>query len=640
MREGKTSLAERFWRSTSLVQRLTFVALMPMSLTALLLFTLLTRHQLETLNEMGSITADAIARQAASSSAEPLRNMQRRELGRIATSISHLPHVTRVQIRAMNGEIVADQSSDADTGAGTTTVIRDIASQPDGPAEGSVLVEVSLADAIAAQDASLRHALGWLAATLLLAALIGWQSARWISAPLRRLAIAVQKLGHGERGVVVAVSDDTEIGNLQQGFNTASLKLEDAQRRLESEIAYATTELARKNDALEAASVAKARFLAAASHDLRQPLYALTLFSSGLAVDEHDPARLDRIAHIQECVEALDHLFSELLDLSRLETGAMQTEFRDFCLDDVFEEVSRNFRMIAEQHELRLVVRKTEVWVRSDRTMLARILNNLVSNALRYTRRGGVLVAARMREGGMVRVDVWDTGNGIAAEHQERVFEEFFRIDGQTENGRHDAAGRRGLGLGLATVQRLADLLGTRVAMRSKLGTGSVFSFVVPETEPLPSLPSPMSGGPELLDIAGMRVLVVDDEPAILSGIRFLLGSWGCDVAVARDREQALDAAEAWPRPPDMVICDLRLQDGSGLDTIAALDRHYRRREGDPPPFARLLITGETRSDRLREIHAVRIPVLYKPVSPEQLREVLMTVRNTVREIVPERRRN
>jgi len=318
-------------------------------------------------------------------------------------------------------------------------------------------------------------------------------------------------------------------------------------------------------------------------------------------------------------VEALDHLFSELLDLSRLETGAMQIEIAEFPLDHVFQEVSRNFRMIAEQHGLRLIMRATNLWVRSDRTMLSRILNNLVSNALRYTSRGGVLVVARHREDGTVRVDVWDTGSGIAQEHQVRVFDEFYRVE--SHSNEHDVGRRRGLGLGLATVQRLAELLDTKVELKSKPGRGSVFSFHLPE---VPAQHIPVVSGEEASpDVSGMRVLVIDDEPAILSGIRYLLKSWGCEVAVAEDRVQALLAAEEWNVPPDIVISDLRLRDGeSGLDVLAALDAHYQI-DGNPP-FSRLLITGETRSDRLREIMAARIPVLYKPVSPEQLREALM----------------
>ena len=356
----------------------------------------------------------------------------------------------------------------------------------------------------------------------------------------------------------------------------------------------------------------------------------MTLFSSSLAVDERDPVRLDRIAHIQECVEALDHLFSELLDLSRLETGAMRIEITEFPLDHVLQEVSRNFRMIAEQHGLRLIMRATDVWVRTDRTMLSRILNNLVSNALRYTSKGGVLVVARRRCDGTVRLDVWDTGSGIAPEHQARVFDEFYRVECHGTN-EHDTGTRRGLGLGLATVQRLAELLDTQVLLQSHTGRGSVFSFHLPEIPPQLVFDMPAEEAP--MDVSGMRVLVIDDEPAILSGIRYLLRSWGCDVAIAEDRIQALQAAEEWPSPPDIVISDLRLRDGeSGLDVLAALDQLYLR--DGYAPFPRLLITGETRSDRLREIMAANIPVLYKPVSPEQLREAMMVAWNVARATV------
>lgn len=624
------SRMKRLWHRTSLMQRLAFVALVPTFVTASLLVFMLTHYQLITLRNMGKNTADAIAIQAASVSAAPLHDMQRRDLVRIAQSIADLPHVARVQIRAADGEILADSHGRSDAKPqDTLTVVRDVidSDQPQAAPLGSVMVDVSLGEAIAAQRASLRNALLALAVSLGVAAVIAWLAARWISAPLRRLARAVHELGRGDSAVAVDVTDQNEIGELQRGFNSASAALFNVQRGMEQEIEHATLELARKNMALEAASVAKARFLASASHDLRQPLYALTLFSSALAVDEHDPVRLDRIAHIQECVEALDHLFGELLDLSRLETGAMQVEIGEFPLDQVFEEVSRNFRMIAEQQDLRLIMRTTDLWVRSDRTMLARILNNLVSNALRYTRDGGVLIGARRCSNGTVRVDVWDTGCGIATEHQERIFDEFYRVD---NSGNHDHSGgqRRGLGLGLATVQRLAELLDTRVLLKSRAGRGSVFSFHLSEV-PAQQI-QPLHAGQPPLDVSGMRVLVIDDEPAILSGIRYLLRSWGCEVAVAEDRLQALEAVELLGVAPDLVISDLRLREGeSGLDVLAALDLYYQR--DGTQPFPRLLITGETRSDRLREIMAARIPVLYKPVSPEQLRAAMMAARMSVR---------
>jgi signal transduction histidine kinase len=627
---GSGNFAVRLWRRTSLMQRLGFVALVPTLVTAVLLVTTLTRHQLATVRVMAQDTANAIAIQAAAVSAEPLRQLQRRELARIAQATGELPHVALVQIRSVDGEILAGhhdaQPSDA---AGGLTVIREVVDprRPLGPPLGSVLVRVSLADAIAAQRASLHNALITLAISLLVAGIIGWQVARWLSAPLRRLVAAVQQLGHGDAPVAVEITDRTEIGQLQRGFNAASAALFDMHRDMEREIDQATRALADKNAALEAASIAKARFLAAASHDLRQPLYALTLFSSALAVDEDDAIRLDRIAHIQECVQALDHLFSELLDLSRLETGTMEAEISEFPLDQVFDEVSRNFRMIAEQHDLRLVIRTTDVWVRSDRTMLGRILNNLVSNALRYTPEGGVLVAARRRPGNLVRVDVWDTGIGIAAEHQARVFDEFYRVENHCDAPPGDGP-RRGLGLGLSTVQRLAELIGSDVQLRSRPRRGSVFSFVLPEVAPqshadlLVDMP---------LDVSGMRVLVVDDEPAILSGIRYLLRSWGCDVITAEDGAQALDAVENWRTAPDLVISDLHLREGeSGLDVLALLDAYYKSEGGRP--FARLLITGETRRDRLQPILTANIPLLYKPVSPAQLRESMMAVWASIRE--------
>lgn len=618
------SWLKRLWRRTSLMQRLAFVSLAPTFVTALLLVVMLTRYQVATLHRMGQSTADAIAMQAASVSAVPLRDMRRRDLMRIARSIANMPHLLHVQIRAADGEIVAEsETRDQVKPQEELKVVRNVYDPEDtadqGKPLGSVLVDVSISEAIDAQRASVRNALIGLSLALLIAALIAWQAARWISAPLRRLAHAVRYLGTGEDPVQVELTDYTEIGELQQGFNHSAAALFDVQRGMQHQIQQATQELARKNSALEAASIAKARFLAAASHDLRQPLYALTLFSSALAVDENDPMRLDRIAHIQECVAALDHLFSELLDLSRLETGAQQIEITEFALDQVFDEVSCNFRMIAEQHELRLVIRKTPLWVRSDRTMLARIINNLVSNALHYTQHGGVLVGARHQDDGTVRVDVWDTGSGIAPEHAAHVFDEFYRVDSHAGSNAPDTA-RRGLGLGLATVQRLAALLSMQVQLKSRVHQGTLFHFRLPQA-PAQYVPALQPPGP-VPDVSGMHVLVIDDEPAILSGIGFLLRSWGCEVSTAQDKTQALELVEDLDHRPDLVISDLGLRDGeTGLDVLAALDRYYAR--DGMSPFPRLMITGETRSSRLREIHDQRIPMLYKPVSPEKLREAM-----------------
>ncbi len=620
----------RLWQHASLMQRMAFVALVPTLITAGLLVTLLTQRQLASLRQMAQTNADAIATQTASVSVQPLRSMRLRELLRIADSIGELPHVTRVQIRTADGQILADHRAPGNNEHDVMSVVREVVDTQQATPEvlGSVLVDVSLRDAIAAQRAGLRYALIALLLSLLVVGVIGWQVARWISAPLRHLVAAVRQLGGGDQPVRVAVTDHTEIGELQRGFNHAAAALFDSRRSMQSQIEQATQELAQKNAALEAASVTRSRFLAAASHDLRQPLYALTLFSAALAVDEHDLQRLDRIAHIQECVQSLDHLFGELLDLSRLETGAVQVEISEFPLDRVFAEVHRNFSMVAEQRGLELKLQSTRRWVRADRVMLLRILNNLVSNALRFTHHGGALIGVRHHGIDQVRIEVWDTGSGIAPEYLSSVFEEFYRIDDHAGTGLEDGS-HSGLGLGLATVQRLAQLLDTTVEAKSQPGRGSVFHFALPlaSVRTLPAPPEDDAPG----DLTGRRVLVLDDDPAILSGVRFLLRSWGCDVAVAEDRQQALEAIENWPAPVDIVICDLQLRSGErGPDIFAALDVLYER-DGEAR-FARLLVTGETRADRLQDVIARKIPLLYKPVSPQHLRSAMLAALAAVRD--------
>ncbi|MFT4178618.1 MAG: hybrid sensor histidine kinase/response regulator [Thermomonas sp.] len=460
-----------------------------------------------------------------------------------------------------------------------------------------------------------------LVAALALTAALGWRIAMRLVRPISELTAAVECLGRGEQ-VHLDVLPGEVLGRLQRGVNEASQALADAHNRMHSELGRTSIELADKNAKLEAASQSRARFLAAASHDLRQPLYALTLFSSALRTGETDPDKLARVLRIEECVTSLDQLFSELLDLSRLEAGAMQAVHADVALDDVFDEVSRNFRMLAESRGLRLIVRKTDAWVRCDRTMLARILNNLVSNALRYTDDGGVLVGVRHQHDGKVRVDVWDTGCGIAPEHQERVFEAFYRVNGDGDTGKSSSERGRGLGLGLATVRKLAELAGCRIDLASRPQRGTRVSVLVEAGVPAAHSSNDAFDLP--LDISGLRVLVIDDEISILEGLRALLEEWGCDIRAAENEAEALQQVAHWPTPPDLVISDLRLREGrSGMDALRALARHYGQ-DPQQPGFARLLVTGETRPDRIGEIAASRIPVLFKPVSPQRLREAML----------------
>ncbi|GER18909.1 ATP-binding response regulator [Variovorax boronicumulans] len=608
-------------------QQLILLALVPATAATLVAIAVLTRQHLGNLTELMRANAQTVALQVATVAQAPLARMDRRALARTAQTGTYQPHVQQVQIWTEDGEIVANSETvDRRRGEGLQVVVPIVSD--DGRHNGKVMVEIGL-DAVQSARRSV-----WLNVALVLAmsllgvGLAGWWAARRISEPIRALGEAVDRLGAGE-AASVAIEGTSEVRHLQHGFNQAARALAESHRLLQSRINEATAELARKNQLLEVASQAKTRLLAAASHDLRQPLHALTLFSDGLANGETDPVKLQRIGHIRECVDSLDRLFSELLNLSQLDAGVLQPQWADFPLDRLFDEISRNFRPVAEQQGLRLVVRKTELWVRCDYVMLSRILNNLVSNSLRHTVEGGVLIGARARGKG-VRIDVVDTGVGIAAHHQARVFEEFYQVEPASRS--NAPSGARGMGLGLATVQRLAELLNTRVELSSRLHKGTCVRVQV-RAAPV-ALPAPVAQPPAAAtadddnhgeSLADLRILVIDDERTILEGLSVVLSNWGATVLAAQTRAEALALADHWDTPPDVVVSDLLLQGGdNGLDVIAALERHPN---GIGAGTARLLVTGETKPDRLREVAAAGIAVLYKPVSPRVLRQAIQAQR-------------
>ncbi len=600
----------RLWAGLSLAQQLVLLAVLPAIVATMGAIGVLTRQHLDNVTELMRANAQTVALQVATVAQVPLSHMDRRALQRAATSGIFQPHVQLVQIWSENGEIVASSAANRVHGEGlqvTTSVSSD-----DGERIGRVMVEIGLDAVDSARQSVWVNVALVLSASLIGVGLAGWWAARRISAPIGALGEAMDRLGAG-RDVRVELSGTAEVRRLQAGFNQAASALAESRRLLQSRIADATAELGRKNLQLQVASQAKTRMLAAASHDLRQPLHALTLFSDGLANGETDPVRLQRIAHIRECVDSLDRLFSGLLNLSQLDAGVVQPQWSDFALDVLFDELSRNFRPVAEAGNLRLVVRKTDAVVRCDYLMLSRILNNLVSNSLRHTITGGVLVGARRRGRG-IRIEVWDTGVGIAPQHQSRVFEEFYQV---APHERLAERGERGMGLGLATVQRLAALLATRVELTSRPLRGTCVHLLVRSaSRPAAALPKPPAAEDHgRLD--GVRVLVIDDERSILQGLQVVLSECGAEVLVAQSREEALALADVWTRRPDIVVSDLLLRGGdNGLDVLAALQRHPR---GITPMTARLLVTGETKADRLRDVAAAGVATLYKPVSSRLL---------------------
>ena len=379
----------------------------------------------------------------------------------------------------------------------------------------------------------------------------------------------------------------------------------------ELQIRLAQTQAAREQ--AEQASIAKSRFFAAASHDLRQPLHSLGLFAS--ALDGHLASAPSREIgqRISESISALESLFDSLLDLSRLDAGVITAQPRSVGLQALFDRLAHHFHGEAVERELRLRFVPTRAVVRTDPLLLERILTNLLSNALRYTPHGGVVVGVRRRRH-RVAIAVCDTGVGIAPDMQPLVFEEFY----QANNPGRDR--RRGLGLGLAIVRRLAQLLDHPLRLRSQLGRGSCFSIEIPLAGGPPDPPlaeAPMVDHDALREL---RVLVVDDDDMVREGTVALLRQWQ---ARPRMAASAADAAKAIEDGfvPDVLIVDLRLGEAQdGIDVIESL----RRRLGRSTPA--LLVSGDTGAAELARVRSSGLALLTKPVAPAKLRSLLRSL--------------
>jgi signal transduction histidine kinase len=362
----------------------------------------------------------------------------------------------------------------------------------------------------------------------------------------------------------------------------------------------------------EEANRAKSRFLAAASHDLRQPLHAMALFVSALK-DQSRGAESPRIVdHLSASVEALEGLFDALLDVSKLDAGIVHPEIRDFPAQAIFDRIGRECAPEAAEKGLRLRLMPASAVVRSDATLLERIVRNLVSNAIRYTNTGGVVVGCR-RHGDTVRIAVYDSGVGIKPEHRADIFQEFYQV-GNPERDR-----TKGLGLGLAIVDRLARLLDHPVTVSSVPGRGSVFSVAVPRGE-IASAELNLLRPVEIIEgnLGGALIAVIDDEAAVRDGMREVLQQWGCRPLLAGSSDDALAQLAANGSPPAAVIADYRLR--AGETGIAAIGR-IRSAHGMHIPG--VIITGDTAPDRLQEAEASGYHLLHKPVRPVQLRALL-----------------
>ncbi|MEI6598968.1 MAG: PAS domain S-box protein [Comamonadaceae bacterium] len=363
----------------------------------------------------------------------------------------------------------------------------------------------------------------------------------------------------------------------------------------------------------EDANRAKSRFLAAASHDLRQPTHALGMFVARLGQLEHNTETSHLIERLDTSVQAMRDLLDALLDISRLDAGAVPVHLQAFALSDVFDQLKAELALLAAEKGLSLRVRPCNVWVLSDPVQLHRILLNLLSNALRYTSVGAVLLACRVKQGGRsASIEVWDTGIGIAPEHQKAIFKEFYQV-GNVERDRS-----KGLGLGLNLVQRTAALLQHKLQMWSRPGVGSRFSVEVP-LAPIGAVierRSPERAQP-LVDLANLVVLVIEDDALVRESLVGLIAGWRAVVVAAEGLSGALSYLEAG-LVPDLIISDYRLRDGE--NGIAALQQ-LRKQAGRAVPAC--LISGDTDPALLLAVRQAGLTMLHKPVRPAKLRSLI-----------------
>jgi signal transduction histidine kinase len=478
---------------------------------------------------------------------------------------------------------------------------------------GHAVIELSREGLQKRQQEMLQLALGVGLLGMLMAGFLAIQLGEGVVQPILRVSRMIGQVGSGDLMARIKETPGDPLYDLQVSLNQMAIQLAWGRDELEQRVANVTAELRDKKNEAEDATRAKSRFLASASHDLRQPTHALGMFIARLGQLPLDPPTRQLVSSVEASVRAMQDLLDDLLDVSRLDAGAISVNLRPVSLQAVLQTVYVALGPFAAVKTLRLRLRPTSLWVMTDAVLLQRIAMNLVHNALRYTEKGTILVACRPSADGLnVRLEVWDSGLGISKEHQEDIFKEFYQV-GNTGRDRV-----YGLGLGLNIVQRSAALLGHPLTLRSSLGQGSRFTMTLPRTVAVSSKDSQaLVEAPALVSLSGLRVLLIEDDSNARIAVMGLLESWGCSVYSGATSTAAV-AAHACHTDWDVILSDYRLGDGdNGLAVIERL-RAYAGRQ-----VPSCLMSGDTDVDLMQAAKDAGLPLLHKPVRPAKLRSVL-----------------
>ncbi|MHA1522888.1 MAG: hybrid sensor histidine kinase/response regulator, partial [Alphaproteobacteria bacterium] len=413
-------------------------------------------------------------------------------------------------------------------------------------------------------------------------------------------------------GVVTTYSDITQKEEAAEALTRANETLERRVRERTLELTVLNKELARAKARAEDANLGKTRFLAAASHDILQPLNAARLYTSSLVERKLNGDQVGLARNIDASLEAVEEILGVLLDISRLDAGALKPEFSTVDLGALLGQLQVEFTPQAAEKNLELRVVATTAAIRSDRRLLRRVLQNLLSNAIKYTDKGAIVLGCR-RQGDKVRIEVHDTGPGIEPAHQQRIFREFHRLDSARPRP-------PGLGLGLSIVERIAAVLDHRIGLESRVGHGSTFSLEAPRARAgAVVVRARRKSRTAVANLTGMVVLVIDNDARILDGMKALLGNWGCEVVTAQTSAQARAALRQFT--PDMVLADYHLDDGNGIDAVGDLRAHAG---ADLPA---ILVTADRSQLIKARAKQSGLAMLHKPIKPAALRALMAQTR-------------
>lgn len=438
---------------------------------------------------------------------------------------------------------------------------------------------------------------------------------RRLHLPLTGVVFEIRSNHLPDGGLVTTFTDITDAVAAEKALAEANVTLENRVRERTEELVQLNKEFARAKLEADEANISKTRFLAAASHDIAQPLNAARLYASALADGAQNAPHAELARNVEASLNAVDEILSALLEMSRLDAGKLKPEISTFPLDEILSQLKIEFEPVAKAKGVELRIVPTALEVTSDRRLLRRLLQNLISNAIKYTISGKVLVGCR-RAKGQARLLVADTGIGIAASKQKAVFKEFQRLD---EGARIE----RGLGLGLSIVERIVKVLELKLDLASKVGKGSTFTLLLPRA----SVPKvrrhkmePPQPQPLVASLAGRRVLVIDNEPSILDGMRILLEGWSCSVLTAADAEAAIGACRTAKFRPDVMLVDYHLDQSNGIDAVLKLRWRFRS------VIPAVLITADRTPEVRDRAKKEQMEMLNKPIKPPALRALLIQI--------------